>query len=247
VARPVRIWRSGLRGRGPRLQRRAAAGSAPGSARGGRPVHLLGAVITPRRRRRPVNSPTRSRSGRSTVARSIGVSNGIDHSIEILDRYSSTWAHSRPSRRPLGEGRRLYQVFPERFANGERLTTRPDGPVGLGAFLVEFQGGDLQGITQKLDYLHDLGVEILYLTPIFTSPSTHKYDASDFYHVDPAFGGNGALAGVNRWAPPPGHEDRPRRFLQHCHPRFFAFQDLVQKGPDSRYKDWFTVREWPVR
>ena len=102
-------------------------------------------------------------------------------------------------------------------------------------------------MTQKLDYLSDLGVEILYLTPIFASPSTHKYDTSDYYHVDPGFGGNDALRelvdGVHRR----GMHIILDASFNHCHPRFFAFQDLVRNGPESPYRDWFTVHEWPVR
>lgn len=49
-------------------------------------------------------------------------------------------------------------------------------------------GGDLQGILNKLDYLQDLGVEVLYLNPIFVSPSNHKYDCQDYDYVDPHYG-----------------------------------------------------------
>ena len=52
----------------------------------------------------------------------------------------------------------------------------------------EFYGGDLQGIMNKLDYLQDLGVEVIYLNPIFVSPSNHKYDCQDYDYVDPHYG-----------------------------------------------------------
>lgn len=51
-----------------------------------------------------------------------------------------------------------------------------------------FYGGDLQGVMDKLDYLQDLGVEVIYLNPIFVSPSNHKYDIQDYDYVDPHFG-----------------------------------------------------------
>ena len=47
---------------------------------------------------------------------------------------------------------------------------------------------DLQGVINKLDYLEDLGVEVIYFNPIFVSPSNHKYDAQDYHHIDPHFG-----------------------------------------------------------
>ena len=98
----------------------------------------------------------------------------------------------------------FYQIFPERFYDGD-----PDNNVRSGEYLYEgkpvvakawgelpdrrqgareFYGGDLEGIIQKLPYLQDLGVTALYLNPIFTSPSSHKYDTADYYSVDPHFG-----------------------------------------------------------
>ncbi|TLN10756.1 maltodextrin glucosidase, partial [bacterium] len=64
--------------------------------------------------------------------------------------------------------------------------------------MVEFYGGDLQGIVARLDYLADLGVDALYLTPIFTSFSNHRYDVVDYFNVDPHLGGNPALAELRR-------------------------------------------------
>lgn len=106
----------------------------------------------------------------------------------------------------------FYQIFPDRFAdgdpannvgNGEYLcygrpvAARPWGaPPRKGHGACEFYGGDLQGIVERLDYLQDLGVTALYLNPIFTAPSSHKYDVADYTRVDPHFGGNAALAGL---------------------------------------------------
>ena len=174
---------------------------------------------------------------------------GIDHSIEILDRYKLDLRAMTPFETPdWAKGAVIYQIFPDRFANGEPAND-PPGTVTWGSrpAWLEFQGGDLQGVTQKLDYLHDLGVDILYLTPVFTSPSTHKYDCSDFYHVDPGFGGDEALRELVDCVHRRGMKIVLDASFNHCHPRFFAFQDLVRNGPNSRYKDWFTVHEWPVR
>ena len=105
----------------------------------------------------------------------------------------------------------FYQIFPDRFYDGD-----PGNNVRTGEYHVhgkpvvarawgelprphsetgasEFFGGDLQGITQRLSYLEDLGVSALYLTPIFTAPSNHKYDVADYFSVDPHFGGDAAL------------------------------------------------------
>ncbi|MBQ8305868.1 MAG: glycoside hydrolase family 13 protein [Blautia sp.] len=101
-------------------------------------------------------------------------------------------------------GKVMYQIFPDRFCNGD-----PTNDVETGEYayiegwstrvqdwnatpaevdIREFYGGDLQGIMNKLDYLQELGVEVLYLNPIFVSPSNHKYDCQDYEAVDPHFG-----------------------------------------------------------
>ena len=90
-------------------------------------------------------------------------------------------------------------------------------------------------------------MDALYLTPIFTSPSNHKYDASDFYHVDPAFGGDDALRALVA-----GLHARGMRLIldasfNHCHPGFFAFQDLIRNGPRSEFRDWFNIYDFPIR
>ncbi len=83
-----------------------------------------------------------------------------------------------------------YQIFPERFCNGNpdlnpenTLPWREEGEVTN----QEFFGGDLEGIINKLDYLQDLGISGIYLTPINKSPSSHKYDTSDYTEIDPPF------------------------------------------------------------
>lgn len=102
------------------------------------------------------------------------------------------------------KGAVMYQIFVERFYNGdssndvvdreysyigEPVTRVKDWnkmPASMG--VREFYGGDLKGVWKKLDYLQDLGVEVLYLNPIFVSPSNHKYDTQDYDYVDPHYG-----------------------------------------------------------
>ena len=141
----------------------------------------------------------------------------------------------------------IYQIFPERFNNGDRSTDPSNvSPWGTPPHSTLYMGGDLPGITAKLDYIKRLGIEILYLTPIFHSPSNHKYDATDYYTVDPAFGGNEALRDLID-----GCHARDIKIIldasfNHCHPTFFAFQDLIKNGADSPYRDWFTVYDFPI-
>lgn len=102
------------------------------------------------------------------------------------------------------KGAVMYQIFVDRFYNGDKSNDVVDSeytyigehvkqvkdwnkmPASMG--VREFYGGDLKGILKKLDYLKDLGVEVLYLNPIFVSPSNHKYDTQDYDHIDPHYG-----------------------------------------------------------
>jgi cyclomaltodextrinase len=100
----------------------------------------------------------------------------------------------------------IYQIFPDRFFNGDRANDQSGmqapyaGTESFCALQVhtnesdtpnnncDFFGGDLQGVIDKLPYLSGLGVNTLYLNPIFLSPSNHKYDTADYYTIDPRFG-----------------------------------------------------------
>ena len=104
------------------------------------------------------------------------------------------------------EGCVMYQIFVDRFRNGDtsndvlsdeysynnapviRVKDWEQLPSADGGDIREFYGGDLQGVMDKLDYLQDLGIEAIYLNPVFCSPSTHKYDTQDYFHIDPHFG-----------------------------------------------------------
>lgn len=105
----------------------------------------------------------------------------------------------------------FYQIYPERFCNGNPSISVRDGEYcyqGVPAKAmpwespalpyeqgrnVDFFGGDLEGVIQKLDYLKELGINALYLNPIFYSPSSHRYDSLDYFTVDEHLGGDKAL------------------------------------------------------
>ena len=111
----------------------------------------------------------------------------------------------------------FYQIFPERFCNGDPSNDvrtgeyQQDGHTAIHmehwedtplpyeeGYCMDFFGGDLQGIRQKIPYLKELGVTALYLNPIFFAPSVHKYDCLDYFHVDPHLGGDEALAELSQ-------------------------------------------------
>ena len=100
----------------------------------------------------------------------------------------------------------VYQVFPDRFARSGATHEAPEWavptdwdipPEGAGRDVGrQYYGGDLPGIEQHLDHLQTLGVDVLYLTPVFPGRSNHRYDAATFDHVDPLLGGDEALASL---------------------------------------------------
>jgi alpha-glucosidase len=104
----------------------------------------------------------------------------------------------------------FYQIFPDRFARSGKVNINPDWayprdwnelPRGRSKYTgQELYGGDLYGVEDKLDYLDDLGVNGIYLTPIFPSRSNHRYDATTFDEVDPILGGDKAFKSLIRSA-----------------------------------------------
>ncbi len=137
----------------------------------------------------------------------------------------------------------VYQIFPERFSNG--LGSKPHINAEWGAPVnpKSFFGGDLVGIYQKLDYLSELGVTLLYLTPICVSDSNHKYDVIDYFHVDPAFGGDEAFLELVRRAHSLGIRVMTDGVFNHCSSRNPIFLDAQERGKDSPYCDWFYFDE----
>lgn len=140
----------------------------------------------------------------------------------------------------------FYQIFPDRFAKSSTLAK----PAGLEEWGSEpttygYKGGDLLGVVERLDHIQDLGVNAIYLNPIFQSASNHRYHTHDYMHVDPLLGGDDAF----------------RIFLDACHKRrirvvldgvfnhasrgFFQFNDILENGQGSPWRDWFRIESYP--
>ena len=126
---------------------------------------------------------------------------GLCNSVEEYYNFTMTPGFHTPD---WAKGAIFYQIYVDRFYNGDRSNDVEDNEyiyIGEGTSKVtdwnkypavmgvrEFYGGDIAGVMQKLDYLQELGVEVIYLNPIFVSPSNHKYDIQDYDYVDPHFG-----------------------------------------------------------
>ncbi|HON44901.1 MAG TPA: glycoside hydrolase family 13 protein [Planctomycetota bacterium] len=130
-------------------------------------------------------------------------------------------------------------------------------------------GGDLQGILEKLDYLQELGVNSLYLNPVFMAPSSHKYDGTLYHHIDPTLGPDpkGDKKLIQK-EDPADYENwiwteadlQMLQLIQEIHKRnmriifdgvfnhmgltSWPFQDVLKKQRKSKYKNWFTIYSW---
>jgi len=207
---------------------------------------------------------------------------------------------SKPDPKAWQDSAVWYQIFPERFRNGDPSNDPVRDSLGskdwvphswqVRAWTTDWYardaweqarsddffwtvsdrryGGDIQGIIEKLDYLRDLGINAIYLNPVFWSGSHHKYDTFSFHHVDPWFGpdpiGDRAMIAQETEDPATWQwsaadklflemiekaHDRGIRVVidgvfNHAGLGFFAFEDVRQNGQSSRFKDWFNVESW---
>ncbi|MDQ7823952.1 MAG: glycoside hydrolase family 13 protein [Candidatus Eremiobacteraeota bacterium] len=156
-----------------------------------------------------------------------------------------------------------YQIFPDRFYNAlskndplfsphydrqgrllpQRLSPWTDQkPTNISKY-----GGDLEGIKEKLPYLHELGISAIWLNPVFAATSNHRYNTSDYRLVDGALGTGEDLAGLIEKA----HRMDIRVILDgvfnHTGYEFWAFQDIVARGRKSPYREWYSIKSYPVR
>lgn len=138
----------------------------------------------------------------------------------------------------------FYQIFVDRFAMGDtqKNTSYINCKWGDIPTPKTFAGGDIRGIIQKLDYIKEIGCNAIYLTPIFQSISNHKYDISDYYNVDTQFGSNSDLKQLVDTAHQKGMRIVLDAVFNHCSEHMMQFQDVLKKGKDSRYYDWFVIR-----
>lgn len=142
-----------------------------------------------------------------------------------------------------------YQIFPERFCNGNPQISpknaKPWKESHESVGYMDFYGGDIQGIIDKLDYLKDLGITGLYLTPLNQSPSNHKYDTSDYYKIDSSFGDEETVKRFVAEAHTRGIRVMFDGVFNHCGILFDKWLEVTEKGPQSPYYDWFMINRWP--
>ncbi len=176
-----------------------------------------------------------------------GLSDTYDHSLGYFSffQYTSQFPCDAMTVPAWVKTAVCYQIFPERFAMGDpnKDTGYITNPWGTKPTPKSFFGGDLYGIREKLDYLKELGINLLYMTPIFCSPSNHKYDITDYETVDPAFGGNEALRALIESAHGRGMRVILDGVFNHCSCLHPFFLDARNRGKASPYYRWFLWRE----
>jgi cyclomaltodextrinase / maltogenic alpha-amylase / neopullulanase len=156
-------------------------------------------------------------------------------------------------------GQVAYQIFPDRFAQGDpdslskgsSTTYQYEVLAKTWADLAEappkgrdFFGGDLRGVINHLGYIHELGITCIYFTPIFESPTNHRYDASNYLKIDPRLGTEADLAELIEKAGAMGIRVLLDGVFNHCSQDSVYFK-AARADKLSPYYRWFTFKEWP--
>ena len=142
-----------------------------------------------------------------------------------------------------------YQIFPERFANGNPKISPANilpWDSDISPKHDDFFGGDLYGVLEKLDYLEDLGITGIYFCPVFEAPSNHKYDTVNYFDIDKHFGNKNIFKKLVEEA----HRRKMKVMLDavfnHIGNNSVQWQDVIKNGENSIYKDWFHIHNFPV-
>lgn len=139
----------------------------------------------------------------------------------------------------------FYQIFVDRFNRG--IENKEDSYINMKwndkPTPKSFAGGDIQGITDKIDYLKKIGINTIYLTPIFKSPSNHKYDIIDYYEIDEAFGNKKIFKNLVEKL----HNNDMKIVLDavfnHISIKNKYFKDVIDNGKKSKYFNWFIIKD----
>ncbi len=165
-----------------------------------------------------------------------------------------------PARMPADwtQGMVIYQIFPDRFADGDPTTNHlNDGVYGHAPKFMtwgeipekppigrDFYGGDLRGIIDHLDYIESLGIETIYLTPIFHAATNHRYEAIDYLKIDPMLGTEADFEELVAKVHARGMKLVLDGVFNHCSSDSDYFQK-AKSSKDSDYYRWFTFADHP--
>ena len=141
----------------------------------------------------------------------------------------------------------IYQIFPDRFENGSKANDPSELMPwnGQPTYSNRF-GGDIAGVQLRRSYLKDLGINSVYFNPIFKSPSNHRYEADSYLLVDPEIGTNQEFAKLTKDLKVDGISTILDFAFNHTSTRTIQFSDLAKNGKNSKYKDWYFPKSYPV-
>ncbi len=157
----------------------------------------------------------------------------------------------------------MYQIFPDSFATGRMSHSGREAAVAAidtkehfpkqkcieegGLTYTSVYGGTLKGVIENVPYIKSLGVNLVYMNPIFAAYAYHKYDTIDYKKIDPAFGTNEDFKKLVETFHANGIKIILDGVFNHSGRGFFAFQDVLKNQEKSKYKDWYYRLEFPVK
>lgn len=173
----------------------------------------------------------------------------FDEKITSIDKMYDCPQHPREEEMFLvpkwAKNKVVYQIFPSRFSSSKPVADAAwyKAPISFHDDLK----GDIRGIINHLDHIEELGIDVIYMTPIFVSSSCHKYDTVDYYRIDPAFGTKEDLKELVELAHARGIRVILDGVFNHTSQDFFAFADILDKQENSQYLDWYFIDGFPVQ
>lgn len=186
--------------------------------------------------------------GKSFYFSEDGLSEKFDYELSYYNCFQYAYLNECDILKPIEwiKNARFYQIFVERYDIGDSSLDKSYVNMKWGDKPTphSFAGGDLKGIVKRLDYIKSLGVNCIYLTPVFTADSNHKYDIKDYYETDPRFGDKKTLKELVDGAHDRGMKVVLDAVFNHCSLFLPQFQDVVKNGENSPYKDWFVIKSF---
>ncbi len=184
-------------------------------------------------------------NGKSSYFSEDGLTEKYDFSMNYYNCFQYAYINEIDIVKPIEwlENAVFYQIFVDRFYVGKRDKDTSYVNLKWGELPnpKSFAGGDIKGITEKLFYLKDLGINALYLTPLFRSISNHKYDISDYYAIDEHFGDIVDLKELITKAHSLGIKVVLDAVFNHASDELKEFRDVIKHGKESAYYDWFII------
>lgn len=147
----------------------------------------------------------------------------------------------------------IYNIFPDSFASAKgKVSGVSKAKIFQNDYMEEpvyttsNLGGNIKGIGENVQYLKELGINCIYINPIFAAGEYHKYDTLDYFQIDPCFGTNEDFREMVKVMHQNGIRVIIDGVFNHCGWKFFAFEDVVKYGSNSKYVDWFYRLSFPV-